>query len=112
MSATLLMVGCAEYKAGYFRKKLKHNVAKLRKENEGIYHAGEVTLSEVCQTDKLAPDLAMLVFLIVFCILIGLLLLAAAIKNLGGWQTLQMIFSELDIDRSNSLQHRTCTCQL
>lgn len=46
-------------------KKLKHNVAKLRKENEGIYHAGEVTLSE----------------------------------------TLQLIFSELDIDRSNSLQH-------
>ena len=58
VSATLLMVVCAECKAGYFRKKLKHNVAKLRKENEGIYHAGEVTLSEVCRTDSL--DLSML----------------------------------------------------
>jgi len=46
-------------------KKLKVSIGKLQQENAGIYHAGEVTLSE----------------------------------------TLQLIFSELDIDRSNSLQH-------
>lgn len=46
-------------------KKLLMHVEKLKKENKGIYHAGEFTISE----------------------------------------TLQLIFGELDIDRSNSLQH-------